>query len=349
MFDQTASQDSPEPMLRIGSTMGVPTALRSLGLDPHEVLVEGGFDPGLFDDPDNVMSFSARGRLMAHCTAQSKCEHFGLLVGKESSLHSLGLVGLLMRYSPDINTALNNLLRYFHLHARGAVLSLQVQGKSAILAYQIPYRRTHGNNHVSDGAIAVMFNVLRELCGREWKALGFWSMHKAPENIEPFRQFFRAPLRFNAELNALVFDASWLSYSLPEVHSDVRRLVQKQIDLLAAQHAEDFPGQVRTVLRTALFSGHARSDQVAALFSMHPRTLNRRLNTYGLGYQELLDETRFEIAQQMLKESSLEVSEIALRLDYAEARSFIRAFRRWSGTTPARWRATEKQLRQKRI
>jgi AraC-like DNA-binding protein len=82
---------------------------------------------------------------------------------------------------------------------------------------------------------------------------------------------------------------------------------------------------------------------------MHPRTLNRRLNTYGLGYQELLDETRFEIAQQMLKESSLEVSEIALRLDYAEARSFIRAFRRWSGTTPARWRATEKQLRQKRI
>ena len=332
-------------MLRIGSTMGVPAALRSLGLDSREVLLEGRFDPGLFDDPDNMISFSARGRLMAHCTAKARCEHFGLLVGQHSGLHSFGLVGLLMKYSPDVETALNNLVRYFHLHARGAVLNLQVQGNSAILSYQIPYRGTQGNSHVSDGALAVMFNTLCELCGGEWKALEFWSTHKEPENIQPFRQFFSARLRFNAELNALVFDASWLRRSLPEVHPDVRRLVQKQIDSLAAQHGDDFPEQVRAVLRTALLSGHARSDHVALLFSMHPRTLNRRLNTYGVGYQELLDETRFEIAQQMLKESNLEVGEIALMLNYAEARSFIRAFRRWSGTTPARWRATQKQLR----
>ena len=345
MFEQTASHNTPEPMLRIGATMGVPAALRSLGLEPNEILLEGGFDPGLFDDPDNVISFSARGRLMAHCTARAKCEHFGLLVGQHSGLHSLGLVGLLMKYSPDVETALNNLVRNFHLHARGAALSLQVQGNSAILSYQIPYRRTQGNNHVSDGAVAVMFNILRELCGREWKALEFWSTHKVPENIQPFRQFFRARLRFNAELNALVFNASWLSNALPEAHSDVHRLVQKQIDSLAAQHGDDFPEQVRTVLRTALLSGHSRSDQVALLFSMHPRTLNRRLNSYGIGYQELVDETRFDMAQQMLKESNLEVGEIALMLHYAEARSFIRAFRRWSDTTPARWRATQKQLR----
>ena len=66
---------------------------------------------------------------------------------------------------------------------------------------------------------------------------------------------------------------------------------------------------------------------------------------HGIGYQELVDETRFDMAQQMLKESNLEVGEIALMLHYAEARSFIRAFRRWSDTTPARWRATQKQLR----
>ena len=78
---------------------------------------------------------------------------------------------------------------------------------------------------------------------------------------------------------------------------------------------------------------------------MHPRTLNRRLQTYGVGYQELVDESRFDIARQMLQDSDLDIYQIALMLHYADARSFIRAFRRWSGDTPASWRATQKKLR----
>ena len=47
----------------------------------------------------------------------------------------------------------------------------------------------------------------------------------------------------------------------------------------------------------------------------------------------------------MLKDSHLAVSEIAMMLDYADARSFTRAFRRWRDATPARWRAVQKRLR----
>jgi len=94
------------------------------------------------------------------------------------------------------------------------------------------------------------------------------------------------------------------------------------------------------VLRRALVTGQARAGQVAALFSMHARTLNRRLNEFGTGFQELVDEGRFEIARQLLEDSAMEVRQIAAVLDYADASAFTRAFRRWSGTTPARWRAT---------
>jgi len=82
------------------------------------------------------------------------------------------------------------------------------------------------------------------------------------------------------------------------------------------------------------------ADQLAAIFSMHSRTFNRRLKAFGTSYQRLLDESRFEIAQQMLEGSTMHLREIAASLDYADARSFIRAFQRWSGTTPARWRVT---------
>ena len=56
--------------VRIGGTTDIPEVLRSLGADPATVLAEAGFDLKLFDDPETLVSFAARNRLMAHCAAR---------------------------------------------------------------------------------------------------------------------------------------------------------------------------------------------------------------------------------------------------------------------------------------
>ena len=144
--------------------MGVPAAIQGLGFDPQAVLADSGFDIGLFDNPDNLISFSARGRLMAHCAEKTNSLHFGLLVGQHSDLRSLGLPGLLAKHSPDVRTALNNLVRYFHLHTRGSMLTLHENSGIATLSYHIRQFRSQANAEVGAGAVAVMFNILRELC-----------------------------------------------------------------------------------------------------------------------------------------------------------------------------------------
>jgi AraC-like DNA-binding protein len=106
-----------------------------------------------------------------------------------------------------------------------------------------------------------------------------------------------------------------------------------------ARHGDSFPDQVRGVLQATLLTRYASADEVAALFSMHSRTLNRRLREYGTSFRELVDASRYEIAQQMLEGTALDVGKIATALGYADASAFTRAFRRWSGTTPAAWRA----------
>ena len=83
-------------------------------------------------------------------------------------------------------------------------------------------------------------------------------------------------------------------------------------------------------------TGHAKAEQVAAIFGMHSRTMNRRLNAFGVAFQKLVDESRFEIARQMLEYSAIEVGQISDLLGYAAPGVFTRAFRRWSGTTPPR-------------
>jgi len=324
--------------VRVGVAAGIPALLRTLGVDPAEVLAEAGFDLKLLGDPDNRISYAARGRLLGLCAARTGCGHFGLLVGQQGGLSSLGLVGLLVRYSREVGTALRNLVRYFHLHLQGALPTLEVQDDSAMLGYAIYQPRVEAADQIGDGAIAMAFNIMRELCGPDWRPTEVLIAHREPEDVRPFRRSFKAPLRFDAEQYALVFPATWLKRRLPGDDPELSRLLQKQIDEIEARHREDFPEQVRRVLRSALLTGHASADQVATIFSMHSRTLNRRLGAFGTRFQELVDDGRYDIARQMLEHSRTEVSQVAMALGYSEPSAFTRAFRRWSGTTPARWR-----------
>ena len=328
--------------VRIGGTTDIPAVLRSLGADPATVLAEAGFDLKVFDDPDTLVSYAARNHLMAHCAATTGCPHFGLLVGQQGGLHSLGLVGLLVKYSPDAGAALRNLVRHTHLHVRGAVATLAVDGDTVTLGYEIYQSHVEATDQIGDAAVAVAFNIMRALCGPDWKPVQVRFAHRKPKDVGPFQRFFRAPLVFDAAANAVVFSADWLNRRLPEIDPELRRLLQKQIDVLEVRHGDDFPEQVRSVLRTALVTGHGGVGQVADVFSMHRRTLCRRLNGFGTSFQTLADECRFEIARQMLEDSAMAVSEIAALLDYADASAFTRAFRRWGGTTPAEWRNTRK-------
>jgi AraC-like DNA-binding protein len=328
--------------VRIGGTADVPAVLRRLGADPARVLAEAGFDIKLFDDPDTLVSYAARNHMIAHCAARTSCPHFGLLVGQGGGLKSLGLVGLLVKYSLDAGAALRTLMRYTHLHVRGAVATLAVDGDSVTLGYEIYQSHVEATDQIGDAAVAVIFNIMRELCGPAWKPVQIRFAHRKPKDVGPFQQFFRAPLVFDATGNAIVFSADWLNRRLPAIDPDLRRLLQKQIDALENRHGEDFPGQVRSVLRTALVAGHGGVGQVADVFSIHRRTLCRRLNGFGTSFQTLADQCRFEIARQMLEHSAVAVREIAALLRYAAPGVFSRAFRRWSGTTPAEWRMARK-------
>jgi AraC-like DNA-binding protein len=196
----------------------VPEVLLDLGFDPTKVLPAGGFNSRMFDDIENLVSVATRGQLLAHCTAVTRCAHFGLLVGQRGHLDSFGMLGLLARYSADVQTALSSFIRHFQVHIRCASLSLTVHKESAILSYQMD-----------------------------------------------------------------------------------------------------------------------RCDY-AALDQISDRTMRRRLDASDTSYHKLLEEVRSDLALHLLRDSELGVSVIAQMLQYCDSRSFTRAFRRWSGETPARWR-----------
>jgi len=342
MRKSSGQRELADTAVRIGTSSPIPNVLLSLGADPKLVLGEIGYDLEFFENPENRISLEAHHHILRHCVTRTGCPHFGLLVGQEDGLRSLGLLGLLVRYSPDVETGLRSLAHYLHLHARGRTSTLVVNGNTAMFTYEVREPGLEAVDQIGDAAVAVMHNIMRELCGSDWRPTEAWFAHREPTDVGPFRRFFRVPLRFDAEKFALLFSTSYLKRRPTVVDDELRRVLQGQIDLLQERNHGDFPERVRNVLSAAIMTGHARADQIAALLGMHTRTLHRHLDAFGLGFQQLVDERRFEISRQMLENSAMEVGEIATLLDYAAPGAFTRAFRRWSGTTPLEWRAVHK-------
>lgn len=335
--------DARQPRVRLATIRHLVPVLQDLGFDAGQVLSEAGFDVSLFDDPDNWMSFPARNRCIARAVERTGCRHLGLLVGQRNDLRSLGLIGLLAKYSPDAGTALRSLVRHFDLHARGAVLTLGAQGRIATFGFESFVPAVEANDQVEDAALASAFNILRALCGPGWSATEVRFAHRKPDDVRPFRAFFGAPLLFDDEQNAVVFQSHWLQHRLPEADPDLHALLATRVESLQGPCGERFPDQVRGILRTALLTEHGSADHIAAVLSMHSRTLNRRLAVAGTSFRKLVEESRFAIACQLLKDTDANVNHVATVLNYADSSAFTRAFRRWAGTTPVAWRHDQLQ------
>ena len=339
MANRTDPPDDAGATVRVASVQVIPTLLGEFGLDPATVVREAGLTPELFDDPDNLLAYRARGRLLAHCARRTRCPHFGLLVGERGGLQSLGLVGLLAKNSPDVEAALRNLVVYFHLHVRGAATRLAVGDRCATLSYRAYEPGVEGSEQAGDGAVSIMFNIMRGLCGASWRPEEARFAHRRPDDVGPYRRFLMAPLVFDADDYSLVFARGWLGHRLPKPDVELERLLKKHVAALETAKGHRFPDQVRSVLSSALLTGHASAPEVAALFSMHVRTFSRRLRESGTSFRALLDEQRLELASRMLRDTNMDVGEIAAALGYADVSAFGRAFRRWNDATPARWRA----------
>jgi AraC-like DNA-binding protein len=303
------------------------------------VAAEVGIDLGLFEDPDNSIPFVAIGRLLQECVARSGCPHYGLLVGERSAASSLGVVSDLMRHSPDVATALRNLVLYLQLQDRGAVPTLEVQGETVLLGYAVYQKGVVATDQIYDAAIAIGFNILRSLCGPRFRPSEVLLRRAEPVDREPYRRLFNAPVRFDSYQSALVFPKTWLDRPVSGADPHQYRTLDAAAKALMERLDVDFVDQLHRVLHGLVITGWGSVEQAAFLFGMHRRTLNRRLAAQGTSFRALLQEVRFEIAQQLLRDTRIPVADVAEALGYAAAGAFTRAFQRWSGQSPTAWRA----------
>jgi AraC-like DNA-binding protein len=337
-----------EGAVRVAPVINLPRFMTAQGLDADAVIRAQGCDPSLFTDPDNIIAFSAIGRLLARVAECTGCAYPGLEVARQRGLDASGPVGRAARLAPDVGTALRTFILSAHLHDRGAVPYLWADEHKAMFGYTLCCPDVIGTDHIHDGALAIAYNMLRELAGPRWQATEVRLFRAAPADKTPFRKHFRAPLRFGAEQTAIVFLAADLARPCVDADAQAYARAMSDLETLNATSGIGFAEQVHRVLQRLLLTGVSVGGTapdratVCALYALNPRTLNRRLRDEGTTFAALLAQARYDIARALLRETRLTVQDIACTLGYAGTGPFTLAFRHWSGMTAATWRARQR-------
>jgi AraC-like DNA-binding protein len=328
-----------EGTLRCGPLAALPAVLDRLGADADELLAEFDLTRAHFEDAESTIQTAVVGRLFRRIVEATGCDDLGVLLGRSITLSAMGAVGVQMQASPDVAHAIEVMGKHFHVHDRGAQLSVEAVGDVVRLCYRITARDVDMLDEIYTLGAMAGLGFLRGLCGKNWRPLEFELPFRRPRAAETLRKALGAPLKFDAEQLKMTFPASDLARPLASADPLLYRMMAERIEQLEARQRRNLVGRVRDVLQTTIFLEASGASIVASRMDMSLRTLNRRLLAEGTSLQQIRDDVTAEAACQLLGNTEKSASEVALILGYSDSSAFTRAFRRWRGVPPARWRA----------
>lgn len=326
--------------VRVQPVMHIARSISELGGDAEQVFAGAGIPADLFANPENTISLQAIGDLLERCVAATGCEHFGLLLGAGADGNPLGLLGEIMDHCADVGTAIAHFHQYFHVHDRGAMATRTVAGRDASIGYALLDATGPGADQINDAAIAIGMGLMRRLCGSTWKPTAVLLPRCRPRDVRPYENVFARTPEFAAARAALIFPAGNLRRRIAGADREKHALLAERLKTVARQSDLDFTDQVRRVVRGLVAVRRCSLDEVAALFAMNRRRINRRLERQGTTFHQISQEALRDLAERLMRDTDMTLGEISATLDYAEAGVFTRAFRGLRGLTPSEWRRT---------
>lgn len=314
---------------------------RRRGANVSELFELSGLDPKAPPDPDRHLPASRYVALWERA-AQRCGPDLPLEAGATFDVDSLGVFGFLAISCDTLGDAQARTAAVRALYNVGASWELERHRRVLRLVWNPWPLRSPALAIVSTYQVAEMLTATRRLTHARLVPRRVAFRHSRPADTTAHRKVFGLEPDFDADFDGLEADASWLELPIRTANPRLRAYFEKQCAAVQAEFAQDppFAAQVRRQLSATMNGSHASMKEVATALSVTERTLHRKLAQEGTGYATLLDEVRHEFAERYLARKNLALAEIGFLLGFDDSSSFFRAFRRWTGTTPGRWRAT---------
>jgi AraC-like DNA-binding protein len=258
---------------------------------------------------------------------------FGMQIAQSKPWHEIESLRPLLSGQSSLRTVLQKFCDLAGGQSNVSAFRLRLEAGTCWFESQCETLVSH-DIQMENYRVTSMIEMIQLAAGKNWKPLVVHLMMDRNRVIPSNRLLDGCRLEFSRSSTAI---------SLPVGLLDARVQLGKARDDLAGPVEEivdksEFLTALQTIIDQYVLDKDLSIDLIADLSECSPRTLQRLLKEQGLKYNDMVQNARMRHAVAMLRDSDLSITEIALRLGYNDTAHFTRAFRRWTGMTPSKYR-----------
>lgn len=327
-----------ERQMRAGNLTGLGDLVRARGAEPRGILERHGIDPLALRDPDLFVDTRAVVALLEDCSRSFNDPLFGLHMGALQNTEVFGSVTTLCRSAATLREALRCYVDFLPVvHCPLAAIEIVEGRDSAELRWRIEADLGQADQAQFKGAL-LNLKLLRQLGGSSFRPTAVnLTVDVRDGHSGQVSSLLGCRFRGRSAANSIVFPAASMNRSVASANRLLFRLLGGYLERVRAAARRSTVERVEDYVRGALPSGTCSIEHCAKKMGRSVRMLQATLSENGLRFSDILETQRVDLAKRYLGEDR-KLDEVAAMLGYAEQSSFGRAFKRWTGSTPQRYR-----------
>ena len=334
----------PESTLVAPSAIDLLAYLERKGFNRETVCRAAKIELAALSGPDARIPGSWKERLWAEAERVTGDPDIGLHTAESYNPGALGVAGYVMLSCATAAAVLDRLSRFASLMNDGLRVRVGRAGANTVVVSEpvegldnYLERRPREPFEVIAASLVL---TLSRLVNRRIAPREVTFRHKAPASIAEHRRIFGLEPKFGTPENRVVLRSVDLDAPVISADPALLKAFEERAEALTARLDRYGPLSRRalTVLRDKMKGVVPPLQQVANELAMSSRTVQRALRLEGTSYQRLVDEAQRDLAVSYLKTSGVSASEVAFLLGFSELSAFSRAFKRWTGSAPAKFR-----------
>jgi len=318
---------------------GVVAAYARYGRDPREALSKGQVPALLLGSPDARVTAAQFEALAGYAMRELDDEALGWF----SRRLPWGTYGMLCRASitaPNLEVALKRWCRHHRILTEDVLFELTVGDEAAVISIQEA-------RNLGPSREFCLVTLLRYVLG-----FSCWAIDSAialraaefpypePPHVSVYPTIFCKSVRFDAERTSISFDKHYLSLPIKRSATDLDEMLKSaalRLTVLPYRRDRLLVERVKRVLNNSR-GRHLRAEDVASELALSIRTMNRRLRDEATSLRELKEEAKLDLAKYELVRGRAPIKRVAELAGFRNEKSFSRAFRNWTGSSPRDYR-----------
>ena len=329
---------SPIPLIRASQLFPFLEFLNQIGSPTKKLLKQVDLPRFTVEQSNNLIPEYSVWLFLEQAASFEGIEDFGLQVGLQAKVEDVGLLGKSLLNLPTLHDTLNNFLNQIRWHSSNACFWLKIVGEEAWFCRQGIGTISIGSNQVELYTLIYMIKIVQQITGQKWQPVKVYLQMDLMPSLFHNAQLSEIEIYFNQEFTAIAFPRNLLQKKRSQSRKTKFSFEHHWDIWQQSLPATDFVGSIAQTLESLLPHNITNIDLVAYLMGLSTRSLQRQLAQEETTYSALLEAVRREKAIALLKNSQLNLTDIAYQLGYANSANFSRAFKRWTNFSPRYFR-----------